>query len=100
MANDLEKLIQKYIHEEDIKELLHGLGEAHLPIDRKGEEFLKSKINDNLTGKLVAALNDLKDSIIENANSSGKLSKKIFWLNFVLASAAIAGVFIGILNLL
>jgi hypothetical protein len=42
------------------------------------------------------ATKSLEDSINSNAESSHKLSKRIFWLNILLAFATIAGTFFAI----
>lgn len=50
------------------------------------------------TEDLEKALNNHKESMNNNAESSQKLSNKIFWLNIILASATIIGLLLTIIK--
>lgn len=48
------------------------------------------------TEDLEAAVGHLRQSIAEGAESSNRLASKVFWLNFLIATATVAGVLIAL----
>lgn len=47
-----------------------------------------------------SCIEDLEDSINNNANSSQSLATKVYWLNVILVFATVIGTIVGILNLI
>ena len=47
---------------------------------------------------LCSAIDDLKGSMDKNAKSGESLAQKVLWLNWVLAVAAVAGVYVALVK--
>ena len=94
----MDKKLENYLQETDLTKLLRALSEANLPIDKKGEEFLKKRIIVVLTDKAVNALNQLENSMNANAKASDSLGRKVYYLNGVLTAATIIGLGFSIWN--
>lgn len=83
---------EKYINKTDIKELYSALGEGSTPYNPAKHDFLKLKINEVISDRIITALNSLEKTIGTNANASNKLSKRVFWLNIVIACASVVAI--------
>jgi len=83
---------EKYLNEADIRKLYTALGEGSIPYNPAKHDFLKLKITDAISDKITAALNRLETTIATNAAANSKLSKRVFWLNVVIAFAGIVAI--------
>ena len=91
---------EKYIDETDIRKLYVAIGEGSTPYNPAKHDFLKLKINEVISNRVIAALNSLEKTIGTNSDASNKLSNRVFCLNVVIAFAAVVAIIPTVSSLL
>jgi len=90
--------MSSYVDGKNKNQILNELTETTQP-GSKVHEQQKMGIIVRCTEDLEKAFQSLERSMNNNALSSDKLATKVYWLNIVLALAAVAGVLITLLQL-
>lgn len=75
----------------DLKTLIDDFAAPHATQNGVQHERAKAELGAKLSIDICSALEQLNSSVIASTESSDKLSKKIFWLNIVLALATSVG---------
>ena len=79
-----------YIENKDKNQILESLMDT-AQVGSQVHEQLKAAINVRCTEDIEFSLKSLENQIKENAESSTRLAKRVFWLNVVLAVATFVG---------
>lgn len=75
----------------DLKTIINDIAAPHASANGVGHERGKAELIAKISNDMCFSLEKLNSSVEASVVSSNKLSKKIFWLNIVLAIATTVG---------